>query len=439
MVDGSARVTKDDRQMMYAQLTVMALDEGDTQTAVRSIQDNMAIDPSQGMLVQLINNLALKDRSAADKLILQEISKLSTVKLANGRLGQARGDLVLRFLVFPNSFFPDPNKRVPAPGPEVMRAYVRYVVESLSALEQTQPGSLSVQRSFLLSAWLPLNQYAPEYKERFMQLEALSRTPGKDASLPTKSYEEIDDEMFRKKQAEALNSSEPNELSIDAMILRGEFETARKLVSKMPESAQKTQFTEKVNTKEALSLVKQGDLIGAQNIAERFASLNSIVQVYPSIVEGYAKNKDQAGAGAVVRQAIKQVKSINSNPTYPSTQFGMPAQYAPTAKERDGMLAALGKLAQAVLTIDTSLAAEILDDIVVYANASPIDTTQGQTGIDSNLFKSVAAKDEVRARYAAESFKDRLRRIIATAAIYQWKANDLEKLSMPQKSTKVAN
>ena len=426
MADSAAHLTKDDRQMMYAQLTVMALEEGDNQTAIRSIQDNMTIDPSQGMLVQLINRLALKDRSAADKLILQEISQLSTVKLANGRLGQARGDLVLRFLVFPNAFFPDPNNYVPAPGPEVMKAYVRYVVESLTALEETQPGSLPAQRTFLLSAWLPLNQYAPEYKERFMQLETLSRTPGKDASLPTKSNEEIDNDMVPKKQAEALNSPQPNELSIDGMILRGEFETARKLIGKLPDGAQKIQFTEKVNTKEALSLVKQEDLVGAQNVAERFASMNSILEVYPLIVEAYAKTKNQAGADAAVHQAIKQLKSMNSKPTYPGTQFGMPAEHAPTAKERDGMLAVLGKLAQAVLTIDTLLAANLVDEIVVIANASQIDTTQGQTGIDSELFKNLAAKDEVRARSAADSFKDRLRRIVANAAVYQQKAKELQ-------------
>jgi hypothetical protein len=73
------------------------------------------------------------------------------------------------------------------------------------------------------------------------------------------------------------------------------------------------------------------------------------------------------------------------------------------------------------------LAAEIVDDIVVRANSSQIDTTQGRTGIDTNLFKRLAAKDEVRARSAAENLKDRLQRIVAIAAIYQWKAKELEK------------
>lgn len=427
IADSSAHVTKDDRQMMYAQLTVMALDEGDNPAAIRSIQENMAIDPTQLMLVQLINDLAIKDRASADKLILEYIANLSTVQLANGRLGRARADLVLRWLVFPNSFFPDPNKRVSSPGPEVMRAYVRYVIESLTAQEQKEPGSLPGQRSTLLTAWLPLNQYAPELKERFMQLEALSRTPGKDASLPTRSNEDLDQEMLRKKQSEAVNSTEPNEQSIDSLIMREDFEAARKLISKLPDGERKNHFTEKVNTKEAISLAKKEDLLGAQNLAERLTAVSSILQVYPLIAEGYVNNKDQAGASAAVRQAVRQLK--NTKPARASVQFGMPAEFAPTSSERDGILSTLGLLAKAILPIDTLFAAEIVDDIVVKANSSQIDTTQGRTGIDSDLFKKLAAKDEIRARSAAESFKDRLRRIVALAAICQWKAKELEKAS----------
>jgi len=167
LTDSSARLTKDDRQMMYAQLTRMALDEGDNATAIRSIQENMQIDATQLMFVELVNELALKDRTAADKLILECIAKLSTVELVDGPSGRSRADITLRFLVFPNSFFPDPNKRVPNPGAEVMRAYVRYVIETLSAL---QPESLPRQRSKLLTAWLPLNP-------------ATHRGPGGDLSM----------------------------------------------------------------------------------------------------------------------------------------------------------------------------------------------------------------------------------------------------------------
>jgi hypothetical protein len=297
----------------------------------------------------------------------------------------------------------------------------------LTALQQKEPESLPRERSFLLTAWLPLNQYAPEFKEQFNQLELLTRTPGKDASLPTKSNEDLDQELFRQKQTEALNSNEPSPQSIDSAILREDFEMARKLINKLPDDEWKKQFTEKVNAKEAISLIKKGELLGAQNLAERLTSVASILQVYPLIVEGYARNTDPVGASAAVRQAVRQLRSVDKKPGSSNPQFGMPSEFAPTPTERDGTLSTLGKLAKAVLTIDTLLAAEIVDEIVVKANASQIDTSQGRTGIDSDLFKSFAAKDEVRARNAADNFKDRLRRVVALASIYQTKAKKLDR------------
>jgi hypothetical protein len=124
---------------------------------------------------------------------------------------------------------------------------------------------------------------------------------------------------------------------------------------------------------------------------------------------------------------MRQLKTIAAKPAKVITQFGMPAEFAPAANERDGTLSTLGQLAKAVLPVDSLLAAEIIDEIIIRANASQLDTSQGRTGIDSELFRDFAAKDYVRAVAAAQSFKDRLRRIAALAAIYQWKATELEK------------
>ena len=125
--------------------------------------------------------------------------------------------------------------------------------------------------------------------------------------------------------------------------------------------------------------------------------------------------------------AMKQLKGVRSKPPAPNVPFGMPSEFMPTASERDGIVSTLGKLAKAVLPIDTLLGAQVVDEMVETANRSQLDTSQGRTGFDSDLFKNLAAKDEVRARSAAENFKDRLRRIVAIAAIYQWKAKELER------------
>jgi hypothetical protein len=410
--------------MMHAQLASMALDEGDNEAASRSIQESIKVDPTQMAFVQLVNDLAIKDRAAADKLILQCLADLSAMNAQN--LSTARADPTLRWLVFPNSVFPDPNKLIPNPGPEVMRAYVSYILESLTALEQRKPGSLKLARSLLLTVWLPLNAHAPELRERFMQLEALSRTPGKDASLPTQSNEEADKERFRKQDNDALNSDEPNELSIRSVIAREDFDKARTLIGKLPDGERKTQLTEQLNTREAISLGKKGDLAGAQSLAERLTQIVSMLQVYPVIVERYVTDKDHLGASAAGRQAMKQLKSAGPTPAN-ATSFGLPASYARTANESDVLLWSLGKLAKAVVPVDGLLASEIIDEMVVRANAIKIDTNQGRTGFESDVFSKLTAQDEVRARSAAENLKDRLQRIVALAAIYQWKAKELEK------------
>lgn len=424
ILDSSDHVTKDDRQMMHAQLALIALDEGDNEAASRSIQESIKVDPTQMTFVQLVNDLAIKDRMAADKLILQCLADVSAMTARN--LSTVRASPTLMWLVFPNSFFPDPNKRIPDPGPAVMKAYVSYTLESLAAQEQREPGSLKPARGVLLSTWLPLNAYAPELRERFMHLEALSRTPGKDASLPTQSYEEADKERFRKQDNDALNSNEPNDLAIGLVITREDFETARKLIGKLPDGERKAQFTERLNTKEAISLAKKGDLTVAQSLAERLTQIGSMLQVYPVIVERYVTDKDQIGASAAVRQAMKQLKSARPAPPN-ATSFGLPASYVRSANEGDALLWSLGKLAKAVVPVDGLLASEIVDEMVVRANAIQIDTTQGRTGFESDVFTRLTAKDEIRARSAAENFKARLQRIVALAAIYQWKAKELEK------------
>jgi hypothetical protein len=80
-----------------------------------------------------------------------------------------------------------------------------------------------------------------------------------------------------------------------------------------------------------------------------------------------------------------------------------------------------------VLPLNESLAFEVLDEAVRTANASEMDTDQGRTGFDADLFKQFAVHNEARTRQAAETLKDPLRQIIALAAIYQRQAEELAK------------
>src|SRR5207248_6242669 len=127
-----------------------------------------------------IVSLAAQDRAAADKLIIQYIERLSALPPSGSSQTIPRISF-LASLVFPP---PSPNRKAASPGAAVMRAYVVYVIETLRALEEVEPGSLQRAGGILMTAWMPLQQYAPELAGAFLNLEGLSRAPGESAALP---------------------------------------------------------------------------------------------------------------------------------------------------------------------------------------------------------------------------------------------------------------
>ncbi|MGH9944279.1 MAG: hypothetical protein ACRD9R_18185, partial [Pyrinomonadaceae bacterium] len=134
---------------------------------------------------------------------------------------------------------------------------------------------------------------------------------------------------------------------------------------------------------------------------------------------------DEACASRLALQAMQQLKRADTTPHTPPA--GIPASVVPTNRELDPVLMSLSKLAKAVAPVNDALAFEILDEVVTAANRSEVDTGQGRTGFETDVFKTLAATNEARTRQAAESLKDPLRRIVALAAIYQWQAEELAK------------
>src|SRR5439155_13027062 len=95
----------------------------------------------------------------------------------------------------------------------------------------------------------------------------------------------------------------------------------------------------------------------------------------------------------------------------------------------------LGRLASAVISLKDELALDVLDELVIAANHSELDTGQGRTGFETSLFKKLAEKNEERTTAAAIQFQDSLRQIVALAAIDQWRADKLGKTEASRKNT----
>jgi hypothetical protein len=417
---GAQKLGHYEEHIRNADLATKAIEAGDKEAAGRYILQSIKADPTQISAGRAILDFAAKDRAAADTLIIQYIERLRTTPLSFENQSLGRTYLILNELVFPN-----PSRNILPPGPPVMREYVAYIIESLRKLEQIRPGFLKRARGILLTAWLPLKKYAPELTGAFLELNRLSISPGDDASLPKVSDEEASNARYEKRIKDALDSDQPDELAIKFAITRGDFDKARKLIEKLSDGPQKTQLREMVNTQEAISLAKKGNLVEAQRLAEQLDKATSMLQVYPVIINKYVASKDHSSATLVIYQAIKQLKRANTEPAIPPA--GIPSSAIVTSRELDPVLLNLSKLTKEVISMDETLALEILDETVRSANASNMDTGQGRTGIDIDVFRKLTPKNEIRVRQAAESLKDPLRRIVALAVIYQWEARELEK------------
>ncbi|MBV9210742.1 MAG: hypothetical protein JOZ52_08945 [Acidobacteria bacterium] len=69
----------------------------------------------------------------------------------------------------------------------------------------------------------------------------------------------------------------------------------------------------------------------------------------------------------------------------------------------------------------------VLDEIVLAANCSKIDTGYGRIGVEVSVFRKLAVNNEPRVRQAAGNFQDPLRQIITLSAISKSKAEQLTK------------
>lgn len=420
---GTKRLAQRQTQANYSALAGAALQRGDIPTASQYIQQSIQADPTQMDPGFSIIQVASQDRAAADKLIVEYIGTLGAVPLSTQ--SAARIYVVLSHLVFPSSAPPIAGLSQPTtpPGSMVMKAYAGFMIESLARLEQIEPGGLQNFRPMLMNVWPILRQYAPELTGAFYQLEALSRRAGEDASLPKGDIGDLYNDRYEKRVKDALDSDKPDPLTIYSVISKGDFAQARRMIDKLDDSPQKTRLIEAVNAQQAISFATKGDLLKAAQLAQDLKGAVSIMRVYPIIVNKCVAQKDRTCATNSVYQAVKQLKgATNLLPTLPS---GVPVSFMPTSGEFDPIAISLCKLAKIVASIDGVLALEVLDEAVQAANRSNVDTGQGRTGLETDVFKELAAEDETRVHQAAITLKQPLPRIVALAALYQWKSQAL--------------
>jgi hypothetical protein len=421
---GAEHLGRQEEHQRYSELAEFAARRGDLNDAARYVRQAFEAEPTQGAMLPALYEVAAQDRATADKLIIQYIEHLNSVSLSFKDGSDWRVLYILGMLTHPSPTYPETGGRqIAPPSAAAMHAWVGFMLDYIVRGEQRQPGSLQRSREFLLGLWPELKKYAPDLIGRFREMEMLSRRPGDKVSWPPPDTRE----SFRKRKEELtknlVESGEADPGVITLLIDRGEIAGARRLLDKLADGPPKTDLLNKLDAKEAVSLVKKGDLAGAQVLAGRLTKASYILQAYPAIIEKCISNKDKNCAASVVYQATRQLKQSDVTP--PVLPPGIPASVLPTGREFDPVLSSLCKLAQLILPVDDSLAFDVLNEMVASANTSEVDTGQGRTGFDADIFKRIAHSDEARARQAASSFKDPLRQIVSLSAIYSWKAAEL--------------
>jgi hypothetical protein len=404
-------------------LAKQAFGDNDIEAGSKYLIDALHADPTQTMAGFLIRDLAKRDRAAADKLIIEYLGILRGVSLSSSE-ERFRVFLVLLQLIFPNL---TPDKTAPAPGPEVMRAYSLYILDTLSAWEQVSPGSLSRYRTLLVTVWSPINQYARDLIPYFMRLESLSRSSRDTGPIPT--LQDIVDagKKGQNKQLEQnLESETPDPMVIQATVRNGDFNKARKAIDRLEASETKDQLLDLINAREAMALTSKGRLDNAEVLVLKLRGAVRIIEAYGALINKSDKPAQKISLGY---RALEQLRRASNQPENSPL---MPAGLGPTGREIDPKLSSLSKLFLMIVSLDDDLAQSVLQETILAMNRTDVDSNQGRLGFDSTLFREATAKNQLQAEQAAGSISDPLRRIVALAAIDKWKIDRLNK----QRATK---
>jgi hypothetical protein len=395
---------KEEQQRAYARLARQAVNSGDLKAAGDYFIQSVNAEPTRIDAGFVIYEVAAKDREAADRLILQYIERLRAVPLTVSSTGRVITGLDIA--VFADPPFDPQRRQVRPAGLTVIRAYLGFILDSLAALEQRERGSLKQLRGILLAQWNRINTYAPELRGEFLALEGVSRNEGIDKSLPEPVTMEARREQYKDLLKRA--SDNPNQVDLPRVINEAlsfkDFAGARKLADMLTNESAKARYDEEINLLEALSLAEKGEIVEAESLAQRLTKPTYISNSYSAMIERARLAKDNALASNLAYEAGKRLKKTEDVSSLPQ---------------------AYNRLIKATAPYDSTLAVEMLEDMVRAINLSNFDAADITLRFNPSVFADLAPANEVRVRQAAENLTDRLRRISSLVAIYRWKAKEI--------------
>jgi hypothetical protein len=419
----------------YTQLASAAAGEGRIDDAGDLIRHAIETEPTLIGIGFVINEVAAHDRAAADRLMLDYINSLRALPLS---VFTEPNDAGLRvpfsFMSMLNPaepFFGTPTA-MPPPGREVVRAYIGFVMDTISRAEQSH-ADVTHMRPMLVMLWPYVAEYAPELTSQFNALERATRTPGaRPPSLQSLSeMGKASNKRYEERLKAARETKDPTavEMAATSAMQRNDFDEARKLIELLKDEHLKSQLSEMADEKESLYLTNRGELAGAQKLARQLTRPDSVMRAYPPLIRRLAKNGDAADAQFLTYDALQRLKTSaekeSGNDTYVPSLL---ASFASSIRlfKQSPALVALSELALAAEPAGGETALDVLDAIAETANKARITSEMGSANFNAEAFAKLAAKDEARVRSAAARFEDRLQRIVALAASYRGEAEALQ-------------
>ncbi|HWS90602.1 MAG TPA: hypothetical protein VN282_26780 [Pyrinomonadaceae bacterium] len=421
-------------------LAIEAAGEGRLEEASELILRAAEAEPTLINVGQAINHVAARDRAAADRLILAYIERLRRLPLSafSGHTHTGlRLPLGFSIMLRPDDlqFFARTPTVPPPPGREVVRAYVAFIAETMTRIEQER-GDLTRMHGFITMVWASMMQHAPEMAAQFGALERASRRPGQ-AAPQLRTFAEIKtaydpDRKYDERVKTARQTKDPLQLEVAAgfAMTRKDFEEARKLIALMKDGETKTQLSDEANAKESSHLLDAGDLAGAERLARQLNRVATVIRVFPPLVRRLAKDGDAGRAALLADEAGRLLRAAaersNSNDNFVPSEL-RPMAGAIRIYKQTRALEGMSEVALAVEPVAPQPALDLLDALAETAAKARVVSELGNPNFNPEAFARLAAHDPSRVRSTAARLEDRLQRIAALASAYRGEAEQLEK------------
>ncbi len=436
---GARELGKVEETARNSAMAAQAADEGRLDEAAELILGAAVSEPTLINVGEAINHVAARDRAAADRLIIAYIERLRRLPLS---VFTERSHTSLRvpfsfaWMLSPEHHpFDDATDPPPPAGREVVRAYVSFIIDTMTRVEQAG-GDLSKMRTFVAIVWPHMMRHAPEYSAQLAALERAGRRPGRTPP-PLRTFAEIDAAYggrYEERLKVARQTKDPLglEMAASSAMRRKDFEEARNLVGMLKDGETRTHLSEQVNTRESLHLLGAGDLAGAERLARQLNNVSSILKAYPPLVRRLAKERDAGRAGLLADEAARRLRASaeknSANDTFTPTMLA-PVAGSVRVYKQTRALEALSELALAVEPAAPQLALDLLDALVETALKARVTSEQGHPNFNPEAFARLSATDSGRARSAASRLEDRLQRLSALAAVCRGEAERLAQKS----------